>query len=209
MSVAAASDVAERFRSLGLVIIDDYIEPTLAQTWGEALALSPLLRHIKTAEADRVVDAGAGDNEHYSLDAPQTDQTVAEISSVYAAIFEEFIAPLNPYAIVSPYERSRYYVKVYRNGCGQGWHYDTNTYSAILYLSSTTAPSGVTEVIARDGETYRVAPQAGRLLLLDGRHCWHCARPVHDETKVTVLLNYYDKGHRPRDLNTDPLIFGD
>lgn len=202
-------DIIDDFLTNGVAILDDLVDPHTARGWGEQLLRSDRLHYVCTPSEYRVVDAGEGDNEHYSLDRFEIDAIVSGIGAAYGQVFHAYIDHLNPNSMRSPYERSAYYAKVYKAGClGQGWHYDTNSYSGILYLSDSDGDDGATEILARDGSTELVPPRAGRLLLLDGRRCWHRATRVARGNKVTILLNYYDTGHRPRDPRTDPLIFG-
>lgn len=208
-SAYTQESLVEEFNRAGFFVVPDCIEPPAALAWGRKIKRSRRLRHIATPEYERVVDAGGGSNEHWSLDSGELQSLVPEIEDIYHSVYRDYIQPLHPAAIASPYPRSKFYVKVYRPpGGAQGWHYDTNSYSGILYLTNN-AGDGATEVISRLGSTELILPEAGKLLVLDGRRCWHRATTTTRSSKVTVLLNYYDKGHRPRDPMTDVLLFGD
>jgi hypothetical protein len=199
--LAAAAD----YRDVGFVVFDDAIP--MASDWAQRFLDSAAGSRVHLAERDRTVEAGGGDNNHRALDRFTVDAVVPEVGLFYPQLLLSVRHAVSRYAILGPYRRSGYYVKIYEQpGDAQGWHFDTNSISAIAYL--TTNATGATEINGSDGRTHLVYPEAGRLLLLDGRRCWHRAQPVEQEVKVTLLLDYYLLGHRLRKLHLDRLIFG-
>lgn len=104
--------------------------------------------------------------------------------------------------IPSPYYESSMTLKAFHPLDRQGWHYDTNPVTALLYL--TDCEGGYTEFT--DGT--RLAPAAGRLALFDGRNYLHRAAVVRTGTKVTIPLNYYliNDQYRPKEI--EGVVYG-
>lgn len=96
-------------------------------------------------------------------------------------------------------------------GDQQGWHFDSNEITGVLYLTSTEK-TGFTEIDPLNSNSFvKVFPKAGSLLLLQGRECWHRASPVADgEEKVICTFNFFRaQTEQNRDANMNPIIFGE
>ncbi len=110
--------------------------------------------------------------------------------------------------VLSTLPRSRFVLKAYRapDGC-QGWHFDTNGLSALVYLTDNPR-DGATRVRLPDGTDHLVHPQAGALLLLQGRALWHRADPVREGVKLLLAINLYPPGDLRRPDNLDETLYG-
>ena len=196
----------EEYHRDGFTVIDDVV--TTAADWRDLVLASPLLSAVYTPQEKRTVAAGEGYNLHRVLDRFETDATLPTVRELYRDVLERAKEIAGPQASSSPYARSAYYVKVYDPPAGQqGWHFDTNDVSGVLYLTSHTQ-SGATVVTSLDGVIHRLQPRAGSLLLLQGTKCWHRADAVLDRPKITLLLNYYLGTPAPRHPELDTIIFG-
>lgn len=109
---------------------------------------------------------------------------------------------------LSPFDELAVVMKRYPVGTGeQGWHTDTNGLTALLYLNDCP-DGGITEVIDFNGDHQRIQPEQGKLLLMEGRRCWHCAHPAGSSTKEVLLFNLYRPGDQYRPAQTSSLILG-
>ena len=117
-------------------------------------------------------------------------------------------ATLNEPIALSPFGELAVVMKRYPAGAGeQGWHTDTNSLTALLYLNDCP-DGGVTEVIDFNGDHQHIQPEQGKLLLMEGRRCWHCAHPAGSSTKEIALFNLYRPGDHYRPAQTSSLILG-
>ncbi len=191
----------------GFTVLDNMVP--LAASWKESILNSKDLREVYVSEEKRKVAAGKGSLKYAALDRFQTDSVVSELNDYYEKLVEILIQITHQEVITSPYERTAYYSKVYRNkGDEQGWHYDTNGLTVIIYLTNNQ-DSGRTEIEKLDGSgTLFVAPKAGSILIMQGRRCWHRAEPIMSGIKVICPLNYYTGRAEPRDSRLDDIIFG-
>lgn len=97
-------------------------------------------------------------------------------------------------------------LKRYHDGGGQGWHYDGNDITALLYLN-TPAAGGGTLIDDGTGQPLRVAPESGKLIIFAGRFIRHAAEDTPGE-KVVAIVNLYRPGMfatRPEGLDADIL----
>lgn len=167
------------------------------------------LRSVDVVDPAGEARAGVGGRLRYDVgDADWCDANVPGIGLFYARAAELATRAAGEGVVTSPHGRSRYVFKLYPAGCGaQGWHYDTNGVTALLYL--TDNEEGCTRVVGLDGEVYTVFPRAGDMLLMQGRRCWHRPDPVITEVKAVVPFNLYIAGDdTPRPANLDDLLYG-
>lgn len=90
------------------------------------------------------------------------------------------------------------------------WHVDSNPITALLFVTSHALEDGGQLVfrpdpIARPTEEWEVSvrPQAGVLLIFDAREAAHVVTEVLRGTRISVPMNYYERGtlDRPSDLD--------
>jgi hypothetical protein len=191
----------------GFTVISDVLPNP--KRWQNAITTSQHLRRVFTPEKERVVAAGEGFNLHVVLDRFDLDAALPEAADLYNSVFDLILEVVDPGAIRSPFARSAYYAKGYDPPNGQqGWHFDTNDISGILYLTDNENDGATVITSLFDGSINRIAPVAGSLLLLQGTKCWHMAEPVTDNPKCTCLLNYYLGTPPDRHPALDGIIFG-
>lgn len=152
---------------------------------------------------------GGGRYDHTVADAATITAGLPWITAWYyaaiPALTDLFDAPIEPSLLL----RSRYTLKHYGPGGQQGWHYDTNPVTVLLWL--TTSPAeGALEVRDRTGEVRRFAPHAGSVLAMWGSELWHRVLPQPDDAnRIMVALNYYLPGAQWRPDGIDDLVYGD
>jgi hypothetical protein len=197
----------KEFTEDGFTVLENGIPN--ADLWRKSIINSPNLKEIHVPEEKRLVSAGKGSLKYAVLDRYQTDSVVKELNSFYVNLVTTLKLITQEDVIISPFERSAYYTKVYRNkGDEQGWHYDTNGLTVIAYLTDNVI-SGRTEIekIDKSGRVL-VLPKAGSLLIMQGKKCWHRAEPILEGIKVICPLNYYVGNAESRDPRLDDIIFG-
>ena len=64
-------------------------------------------------------------------------------------------------------------------------------------------------MIDLNGKEQQIQPERGKLLLMEGRSCWHCAQPAGSDSKEICLFNLYRPGDSYRPAGTDGLIRGE
>lgn len=148
--------------------------------------------------------SGGGHSKYWVLDGSVCHHLFPGLFDWYWAQIPLLSKIAGRQTIVSPFLRSAINVKIYEGDCEQGWHYDTNPFSAILYLSEGGAPTTV-----RDQQDYvwDFEPQPGRLLLMKGRDLLHRV-DQGDKTRVTAVLNYYHPDDCERPEWIDRAIYG-
>lgn len=197
----------EQFEKLGFYVWRGFIKDTAARKLTEDFTASNRFANVFKSEEERNVSSGRGYSKHAAIDRFGVDEIAPSVGKMYADILPVAAHLSGRALIASPYDRSAYYVKRYLPPDGQqGWHFDTNCLSVILYL--TDNEDGWTEIRCLDGKTRFVAPEAGALMILDGKNRWHRALPVQSAEKITVILNYYFPDHPARVEHLDSLIFG-
>lgn len=139
---------------------------------------------------------GGGHSKYWILDGFCVQASFPELVNWYGEQRPIIEGIVGRQIILSPYPRSAINIKIYRgSGSGQGWHYDTNPVSAVLYLSDRGAPLALRDL---QGGTFGIPPQPGMLLLMQGREVFHRVMEG-DETRASCVLNYYhpDDCERP------------
>ena len=107
--------------------------------------------------------------------------------------------------VVSPYIRSSVNIKIYEEpGSCQGWHYDTNPLTVVLYLMDAEAPT----VFQTEGGETKVDAREGRVLMFSGRHILHQVAPT-DDARAIVVCNLYHPDDLDRPDWIDPMEYGE
>jgi hypothetical protein len=200
----------------GLTVIADAVPAASVAIWREqALRLARRGGIRRDLRADTQDVLGDGGNYHYRVvDGTTIREELPEMIQCYQSMVGLISAVTLDNVEPSPYERSAVNLILYEGkGDQQAWHYDTNRITALLYL--TTNQEGGTECVLLDDNPHRpvkrtriVLPQAGALLIMQGRKVWHRGLPVNQQTKLVALWNYYapDDSWRPEGLDT--LLYG-
>lgn len=198
------------YKNTGYTISQNVISHKTCDSWITSLSnnLVSHSNHVEMQEKKRTISAGKGDSIHKIFDRYSVDKILPEINKIYTnLLFNELKAHLKENIILSKYSRSAYYIKFYIPPDGQqGWHYDTNDYTYLIYL--TDNEDGHTEVNCLNGEKKNIKPKKSQGLFLNGKGCYHRALNVNESLKAVLILNYYKPNHEPRNMNIDPLIFG-
>ncbi len=198
------------FASRGFTIIDNVID--FPEEVSRKILSSNRFTEVSKPEPTTLIPGGKGSLKWQTLDRFSLDACAPEIGEVYCSLLPVLRSIVGSTIVVSEDERSAYTAKAYINdGDEQGWHYDSNEVTGVLYLT-TSCHSGFTEIHALNSdEPIQIHPKAGSLLILDGRECWHRATPVwNGDVKVVCPFNYFRAGSlQRRDSRMNPTIFGE
>jgi hypothetical protein len=205
-----------------LTVVPDVIDADLLGAWNERveqlLAAGRAIRRDEEGRGGGEVLDGGGAYRHFVLDGLMVRQHLPGLMVAYE-VLKHVIAAVTLHDVrtaARAYPRSAVNVKVYRGeGSQQGWHYDTNAITGLLYLT-TNREGGTLCRIPRDHpvealrthQERRVLPVAGSLLIMQGRRVWHRAEPMTAETKVVAPLNYYTADDLWRPEGIDDLVYG-
>lgn len=211
------------YRQLGYTVIDGLIPREVATRWSERilnLRAKGELTYKGTAEGEEFTEGLKQEYQNYFvLGGRETaeDQTLREMFHFYYAFLPMLGLITGVPMVASPYPDSIINCKIYWPPEGQqGGHFDTNGFTFLLYLSDNeeegeTALYPLTQRrnLGDDrpqkffGEAHKVEPRMGRVLLMQGRECWHWASGVKDKPKVACPWNYYMEGDtwRPKDMD--------
>src|ERR1700722_9963004 len=175
------------FRDEGMAVLTSVIDTALAETLAsravEAADHSGILRDGESSQG--------GQSLSEILDGYVVTRDFPELVGIYNTCRWVAANIVGEMVIVSPFARSAINVKVYRKPeAGQGWHYDSNPLSGLLYLTSGGQP---TEFKTADGRLIHIVPEAGALAIFRGRDILHRV-PQGAELRVTCPLNYYYPG---------------
>jgi hypothetical protein len=180
---STASD-REIFRNGGLLQIPNFIDPTLA---GELAERALRLVDAHAIQRDAYTRHG-GRALHEILDGFAVQEHFPELLVAYAKARETAEDVAGEPVILSPYPRSGVNLRVYRHtNSSDGWHYDSNPVSALLYLTSGGQP---TRFKVSEDELLDVCPSTGLLLLFKGRTLLHHV-PTGDQLRITCPFNLY------------------
>ena len=203
-----------------LTIISNIIPEDICENMAkraEQLASSGKTIHVdsKGLGTSDVLDGG-GDYLYKVMDMNKVIQYFPELVPFYHGMVPLISAISHCNVITSPHPGSEVTLKVYQgNGTTQGWHYDTNAITALLYLTTNQEGATVCKIQKHHPsrknpriETRKIYPRAGSLLLMKGREVWHCSEPLINELKVIVPLNYYLNNDTWRPEGIDELVHG-
>lgn len=204
---------AERYLAFGWVILPAAVSPERAAEWkSDALRLvaqkAPGVSFRDDAPGGPLDQGGL--YRHAQIDGHAVMRALPSLYDWYLRECHEYVqVTMDGRAITSPWPRSSVNVKVFGPGDEQGWHYDTNPLTALLYLTATNNATGTRIRVPGCGDVPVIA-QPGDLLLMDGRRLLHHVPPVPPGgQRVTVPLNYYLPGDCERPEGIDRLVYGD
>lgn len=144
-------------------------------------------------------DMGEG-RRGWTADAPTAIALMPDLKAVYGVV-QGVMRQMEPTWLPSPWDRSRFTLKVYGPSDWQGLHRDTNTRTALLVLAGDCSPE-----FPANGR-YVAACQPGDLLLFDGHTNAHRV-PPQSGWRVTMPVNLYLEGQMFRPDYADALVYG-
>lgn len=184
---------------INLAVVDDFYDAEIVRN---TIEHAPAFQWVSV---DKVTAALVGDSEpverHYGvLDGEWLNSGVNV--SLYQLAYETVRATLDARAIESPFARSAMCLKRYAAPDGlQGWHFDTNPISAVLYL--TSCQGGQTELRGLGS----VEPRPNRLVMFRGGAIEHRAARVTAGEKLVAVMNFYLPGDCTRPFEADEAMF--
>jgi hypothetical protein len=197
MDLAHLQDV---FAQGGIVRLPDFISQELAAELAE--------RALGLANSHGIARDGypkrGGRSLHDILDGMVIQEQFPELEAIYSRARDVAERIVRTPVILSPYARSGVNIRVYRQVESEdGWHYDSNPLSALLYLTSGGSP---TQFQISDDTLLDIYPASGLLLLFNGRKLLHHV-PKGDQLRITCPLNLYypDDTYRPDEV--DEVLF--
>ena len=203
-----------------LVLIDKILPEIICQNLAnraEQLAISGKAIQVnsKGKGTSDILDGG-GDYLYKVMDMQKIITYFPELVPLYHSMVPLISVITHGDVITSPHSGSEITLKIYQDKkAAQGWHYDTNTITALLYLTTNQEGATVCKVQKHHPswtkpkvKTHKIYPRAGSLLLMQGREVWHCAEPLINEIKVVVPFNYYLKNDTWRPAGIDDLVYG-
>lgn len=198
----------DEYRRCGYTIVEGVVDnPDLISN---RILNSENLIPVFKPEPYTLIPGGKGSLKYKAMDRLAVDKIAPEIGQIYHNFVHILKFIIGSDVVISKDIRSAYSAKAYiDDGDEQGWHYDSNEITGVLYLTST-CKSGFTEIDPLDSEEFvSIIPQAGSVLILQGRECWHRAAPVRDgEIKVICPFNYFRSSNSDRDPAMNSTIFG-
>lgn len=198
----------EELKTIGGTLIKSAIAPDVALEWAEKARSNISKRVSREAGAAKDLDEG-GARFHGIAAAKQTQQILPELFGVYQAYTTFLSALIDRPVVTSPYAESAVTLKVYdQPGDSQGWHKDTNPFTALLILTETTGTYG-TEIEGLDGSRFNLENEPGDMWLMYGRELRHRVPSVPEgKWRVTVPFNYYHPDDFWRPEGMDELVYG-
>lgn len=199
------------YERAGFTVLRDMISIPTADRWRAAFESAFESGHghsVDVADERGETASGIGGRLRYDLlDGIQCERLLPDMIQRYEQLTSTLSIITRQKIIVSPYPRSKVCGKGYPvNGGQQGWHFDTNGVTVIVYLTSNA--DGQTVMISLDEENVSVAPRSGSILLMQGRKVWHCGAPVKEKPKLISCWNYYVDGDTWRPEGIDDQIYG-
>jgi len=200
--------------------------PTAWQDQVIATAVDADFRHfprtpVISREAERVAHIARG-----RVHASQVKQELPWLYEFYRGYFLGLVADLVDPEGVFPARDDRYGVVLnVQRGTSMRFecHVDSNPLTGLLFCTDHPEGSGGELVFSHDplaGDVAEVErdclvihPQAGHLIVFDGRHYPHYARPLRSDSdfRVVAVMNFYTEScpesTRPRELNRH--LYGD
>jgi hypothetical protein len=214
------------FYNKGFTVLDDLIPPAVIQTWVDLVEFAAQggyghNQSVKTVkkvfeQADLETRDGAGKYDFTSING----NLALEFNHVKVlyGVMAKYISLLTGLDIVESWDKeSSVTFMRYSPPSGQlVEHFDSNFITMVIYLTdnpnqgqtkilpiSALRPTNLgqpDEVV--DGFRY-ISPQKGRVLLFQGRRCWHSSEPVIDEVKISSVWNFYERNDnwRPKGVS--------
>jgi hypothetical protein len=188
------------FAAGGVVQIPEFVEPKLV----DLLALRTLeLADTHGLRRDGYPSRG-GRALLEILDGFVVQEHFPELTQLYSDVRALAEIIVKAPVVLSPYPRSGINIRVYRQaGSGDGWHYDSNPLSGLLYLTTGGQP---TQFKITDTTSLDIYPVAGLLLLFDGRRTLHYV-PTGNQLRITCPLNLYYPHDLERPAYVDRVLF--
>jgi hypothetical protein len=205
-----------------LTIVPDVLNPdaagSIARRTLDLIERGGAIHRDQIGTGDTAVLDGGGAYRHWVVDGLRVLEHFPDLMAIYEAL-KSLVSAVTLQDVTTSTEkfpRSCVNLKVYRGeGSEQGWHFDTNAITGLLYLTTNTKGGTRCEIpryhpdeALRTTETRVIQPFAGSLLIMQGRRVWHRADPVDDEVKIVAPLNYYTATDYWRPEGIDNLVYG-
>lgn len=188
------------FRSGGIVTINDFLSRQAATELVQKVLMVVDANGIKRDGYPR----HGGRALHEILDGLVVQEQFPGLMDLYSEVRAIAEGIVEKTVILSPYPRSGVNIRVYRQPESEdGWHYDSNPLSALLYLTDGGQP---TQFKMPTGGLCDIFPTAGLLLLFDGRSLLHRV-PKGDHLRVTCPFNLYYPDDVARPDYVDRVLF--
>ena len=157
---------------------------------------------------------GSGEYFHYIFKGDDIRKWFPELVFLYHALLPQIRWITCTKTVLSPYSDSDINIKAYPPGGGTvGWHYDTNTITVLLYLTSNSEAPLEMEIKHEHPskpnwvEKVNLFSKEGSLLLMQGRKVWHQSKPTKKEEKMVVVFNYYTEEDQWRPSHFDDFAY--
>ena len=189
----------EEFACLQVTQIPDLMQLELARKLADrALTVVDVHGILRDGQASQ------GGRSHYEiLDGLVVERYFPELTGWCHAVRWLAQQIVGAEVILSPYPRSAINVSIYRRvDSSQGWHYDTNPVSALLYLTDGGQPTE----FAMNDSLFRLYPRTGSLALFRGRHLLHRV-PPGPQLRITCPINLYHPNDTNRPDWVDRLVY--
>jgi hypothetical protein len=190
------------------VLIKNFISPDKAREWAQRAKDGVETRVDREGSEAKNLDEGGAYN-HGIANALSSYKILPEIFGIYESLPSYLSELTGRQVITSPYEKSTVTLKIYdKPNDQQGWHKDTNAFTALLILTDT-GPGYGTEIEGIDGNVFNLENEAGDLWLMYGRELRHRVPPIPEgKWRVTVPMNYYFSDDTWRPEGMDDLVYG-
>jgi hypothetical protein len=197
---AHVSRARDEYHDLGFTVLRRVLpEPAV---WSDRL-----LKHERSGSEPAPTRIDESYQRYSILDRFAIDKVLPAVGDLYRSLVPALRQITTQQIVESPYPRSAYYMKIYHAGGMQAWHQDSNGVTVLLYLTSHH-DSGGTVIRTLRGTEVTVQPEAGAILLMQGRRCTHRADVVTQGPKVLCPFNYYEAGAVDRPPEIDDFVFG-
>jgi hypothetical protein len=204
----------------GCTLVRNLFAPELIaewRTWSLANAKSAGVKLDACSDSTWVYQKPNERHAYTMVDGDALRRELPEMFEWYRALIPILSAITMQTVVPSPFKKSDINVLVYDNpGSAIGWHRDTNPITFLLYLSDNE--EGGTECCLlksrpdqQDSDRPRkiFKPQAGAVLLMQGRWVEHRSEPMSGkEVKAASPWNYYTDQDLWRPKQFDETIYG-
>ena len=171
---------------------------------------------------------------YFVIDGPSVDEHLASCRRLYGYV-NQFVNQLDTLSLIPLRDRrAAINVNITAPGGEYRWHYDRNRVTALLYLNAVAGgelefcpkyriPAKAGERFRQErldqmlqnkwirrifGRQVRVAPRAGRLIVMRGDLCLHSVRPVSgNEWRVNLVMAYDDPHHSRQVTELDGYLY--